>query len=137
MIDRTTEKGARAAERLAAELILWLTTVSPDGQPQSSAVWFLWEDGEAVVCSRASSPRIRNLEADPRVSLNLNSSPDGGDVVTFEGVARFDGTDLGAATEAYRAKYSREIEAMGWTWDAFRRDYPVVIRIRPTRVRMI
>ncbi len=138
MIDPTTDKGARATERLASELILWLTTVSPEGQLQSSPVWFLWEEGEAVVCSRATSPRIRNLEAEPRVSFNLNCTPDGVDVVTFEGVARFDGTELPpATTEAYRAKYAGEIESMGWTWEVFRRDYPVVLRIRPTRVRMI
>ncbi len=137
MIDTTTASGARAMERLRTELIAWLTTVAPDGQPQSSPVWFLWEDGEIVVCSLATTPRVRNVRANPRVALNLNSDVVGGDVATLEGGARVEGTELAAATEAaYRAKYDAKIDEYGWTWESFRRDYPLVIRIRPTRVRI-
>jgi hypothetical protein len=31
-----------AAGRLRAEPIIWLTTVTRSGQPQSTPVWFLW-----------------------------------------------------------------------------------------------
>jgi PPOX class probable F420-dependent enzyme len=137
MIDPTTDAGARAADRLRTELIAWLTTVTPDGQPQSSPVWFLWEDGEIVVCSLATTPRVRNVRANPRVAVSLNSDAEGGDVVTLEGEARIEGMELTAATEvAYRAKYEAKIAEYGWTWESFRRDYPVVVRIRPTRARI-
>jgi PPOX class probable F420-dependent enzyme len=137
MIDVTTAPGARALERLRTELIAWLTTVNADGQPQSSPVWFLWDDGEIVVCSLASTPRVRNIRADPRVAVNLNSNLEGGDIVTVEGEARIVGTELDVATEpAYRTKYEAKILEYGWTWESFRRDYPVVMRIRPTRVRL-
>ena len=61
MIDPATKAGARAAERLEGELILWLTTVTPEGQPQSSPVWFLWIDGEipALQPRRHAAPRQR------------------------------------------------------------------------------
>ena len=45
MLDETTEFGTRAARRLREEIIGWLTTVTPDGQPQPIPVWFVW-DGE-------------------------------------------------------------------------------------------
>ncbi len=48
MLDTTTEAGARAESRLREEMIIWLTTVRSDGQPQSVPVWFLW-DGEQVL----------------------------------------------------------------------------------------
>jgi len=35
---------AAAAARLQTEPVIWLTTVTPSGQPQSTPVWFLWED---------------------------------------------------------------------------------------------
>jgi PPOX class probable F420-dependent enzyme len=125
-------------ERLAAEVVVWLTTVTPAGQPQSSPVWFLWDDGEFVLCSLATTPRVRNMRANRHVAMNFNSDAEGGDVVTFEGEARIEGTELAPALEAaYRAKYQAMIDDFGWTWESFRRDYPVVIRIRPTRVRLI
>jgi PPOX class probable F420-dependent enzyme len=137
MIDTTTAQGARAIERLGSELIVWLTTVTPEGQPQSSPVWFLWEEDEIVLCSLATTPRVRNMRANPRVAVNLNSDAGGGDIVTFEGEARIEGTELPPGTAAaYRAKYQAEIDGFGWTWESFRRDYPAVVRIRPTRVRM-
>ena len=48
MLDTTSEAGSRAEERLRNEEIAWLTTVRPDGQPQSVPVWFLW-DGEGFL----------------------------------------------------------------------------------------
>jgi PPOX class probable F420-dependent enzyme len=136
-MDVTTPAGARAMERLRTELIAWLTTVTAEGQPQSSPVWFLWEDGEIVLCSLATTPRVRNVRANPRVAVNLNSDREGGDIVTLEGEARIVEHDLPSATEtSYRAKYLDKIHEYGWTWESFRRDYPVVVRIRPTRARL-
>jgi len=137
MIDATTKAGARTMERLGTELIAWLTTVNAEGQPQSSPVWFLWEDGEIMLCSLATTPRVRNVRANPHVALNLNSNAEGGDIVTFEGEARIVEHELPPATETvYRAKYLDKIHECGWTWESFRRDYPVVVRIAITRVRL-
>ena len=137
MIDATTKAGARTMERLGTELIAWLTTVNAEGQPQSSPVWFLWEDGEIMLCSLATTPRVRNVRANPHVALNLNSNAEGGDIVTFEGEARIVEHELPPATETvYRAKYLDKIHEYGWTWESFRRDYPVVVRIAITRVRL-
>jgi PPOX class probable F420-dependent enzyme len=137
MIDTSTEAGARAMERLHAELIAWLTTVTPDGRPQSSPIWFLWEDGEIMLASLATTPRVRNVRANPHIALNLNSNEEGGDIVTLEGEARIVEHELPPATEtAYRAKYLDKIHEYGWTWESFRRDYPVVVRIAITRVRL-
>jgi len=137
MIDTTTPAGARAAERLETELIAWLTTVRPDGQPQSSPIWFLWTDGEIMLFSLAGTPRVANIRANPRVAFNLNSNADGGDIVTLEGKARIVDEEVPeAALAAYWAKYDASIEAEGWTRGSFRTDYPVVVRITPTRARV-
>ena len=74
--------------RLDEELVVWLTTVNAAGQPQTSPVWFLVEDESIVVYSLAQTPRTRNIAANPRVSLNLNSTPSGGEVVIIEGAPR-------------------------------------------------
>jgi PPOX class probable F420-dependent enzyme len=136
MIDTATIAGARAAERLETELIAWLTTVSPDGQPQGSPIWFLAEDGELMVFSRAGTPRVANIRANPRVSFNLDSDGEGGAIVTLEGEARIDTEPVADATlAAYWAKHDAKLAEYGWSREKMRADYPVVIRIRPTRLR--
>ena len=40
---------ARARQRLDEELIAWMTTVRPDGRPQTLPVWFLVEGEEILV----------------------------------------------------------------------------------------
>lgn len=137
MIDPTTKLGARAAERLRDTLVLWLTTVTPDGQPQTSPVWFLWVDDEILLYSRSNTPRPVNIRANPRVAANLDSDGDGGDVVSIEGEARITREQAAAADvpPAYVKKYAAKLAEYGWTMPSMLVDYPVEIRIRPTRVR--
>ncbi|MCI4354133.1 MAG: TIGR03667 family PPOX class F420-dependent oxidoreductase [Thermoplasmata archaeon] len=137
MIDLTTASGARVAARLRDDLVIWLTTVTPGGQPQTSPVWFLWLDGEILVYSRAHTPRARNIRADPRVAANFDSDGDGGDIVSIEGQARIARERTAAADvpPAYVEKYAAKLAAEGWTMATMLVDYPVDIRIRPTRVR--
>ncbi len=129
-------KNPRAAARLDSELIIWLTTVRPNGQPQSSAVWFLLEDGEFLVYSKPDVAKLTNIETNPRVALNLDGNGVGGDIVTIEGRARIV-PDQAPAHEvpAFVAKYAERIERNGWTPASFAADYSVPIRIEPTRSR--
>jgi len=136
MIDTTTKAGARAIERLGSDLIAWLTSVNAAGQAQSSPIWFVWEDDEIMLFSLAKTPRVANIRANPLVSFNLDSDGEGGDIVSIEGEARIDETPIPAAeTEAYFTKYDAKIRESGWTRESMFRDYPIVIRIRPTRIR--
>jgi PPOX class probable F420-dependent enzyme len=137
MIDPATKAGARAAERLERELILWLTTVSPAGQPQTSPVWFLWIDGEILLYSRADTARLRNLRSNPRVAATFDGDGEGGDVVSIEGEARIvrERAALADVPPAYIEKHAERLAAYGWTMESMLVDYPVEIRIRPTRVR--
>jgi PPOX class probable F420-dependent enzyme len=137
MFDTSTPKGARAAQRLAEERIIWLTTVRGNGQPQASPVWFLYENGEFLIYSKTGTARTENLERNPRVSLNLDGNGRGGDIITVEGVARFDpDAPASSALPVYQDKYRDNIARNGWTPESFARDYPVAIRIRPTRARV-
>ena len=122
--------------RLEDETVVWLTTVNRAGQPQSSPVWFLAQPEHIVVYSLADTPRVRNIAVNPRVCLNLNSSPSGDDLVIIEGRAEIIG-DAGRADQDddYLAKYDAHILREGMTAESFARDYPVRIHVRPTRLR--
>jgi PPOX class probable F420-dependent enzyme len=128
---------AAAADRLQAEPIIWLTSVAPSGQPQSTPVWFLWEDGEFLIYGAANGPKIRNIESNPHVSLHLEGNGRGGANVIFEGSARVDPAGPRAdAVPAYAEKYREFIDSYGWTPQSFSDDYPHVIRVSPTRARI-
>jgi len=128
---------AAAAGRLQAEPIIWLTSVAPSGQPQSTPVWFLWESGEFLIYGLASGPKVRNIESDPRVGLHLEGNGRGGANVIFEGTARIEPDGPKAdAVPAYISKYREFIDSYGWTPQGFARDYPHLIRVSPTRARI-
>ena len=123
-------------ERLDVEIVAWMTTVNPEGQPQSSPVWFLARDEDIVVYSLTGTPRTRNIAANPRISLHLNSTPSGGQLVIIEGRAEIIPDPVSAEDdEAYVTKYQAEMEVLGMTPASFSADYPVRIHIRPTRLR--
>lgn len=59
MLNLSAEASAALDERLRTEDIAWITTVTADGQPQSSPVWFLWDDAEYSTALRITPTRVR------------------------------------------------------------------------------
>ncbi len=132
--DPTTASGARAIGRLETAMAAWLTTVTPDGQPQSVPVWFLWDGTEVLVYSDHRARRNANLVANPRVSFHLPDEGEGNDVVTFEGTAAIDpNVPPPDRHGAYLAKYGAWIRASFGSPEAFGQTYSVPIRIAFTR----
>jgi PPOX class probable F420-dependent enzyme len=137
MLNPDNPQHAAADSRLRAETIIWLTTVTPQGKPQSSQVWFLWDGAEVLIYGSANGPKTGNIEANPRVSLHLDGDGKGGGNVVFEATATVDRQGPPSHTVAgYMAKYRQRIESNGWTPEGFARDYPHEIRVTPTRARI-
>ena len=131
------KKRAHAERRLRDEKIAWLTTVRRDGQPQSSPVWFLWKDGEVVVYSKATTQKVRNVQANSRVAVHLRDIDEGSDIISIEGEATIDVRYPQAAElPAYVTKYRAMIKDLDMDPAGFAKEYSVPIRIRPTRMRI-
>ncbi|BDU04652.1 TIGR03667 family PPOX class F420-dependent oxidoreductase [Nocardia cyriacigeorgica] len=136
LIDTTTEFGAKVAGRLDGEQVVWLTTVGPSGTPQPNPVWFLWRAGEFLLFSQPDRPKLRNIARNPRVSLNLNSTESGGEVVVLTGTARIDDSTPGPEEiEAYVEKYTEGLKSISMTREQFFEEYSVPVRITPDRLR--
>ncbi len=135
MLDPNTPDGAKGIALLEDAYVVWLTTVRPNGQPQSSPVWFVIDDDEFVIYSLDDTARVPNLETNPRVSLNLDSNA-GADVVTVEGVARVVDGPPSTEDAAYQEKYRDGIRDIGHTPESFAERYPVTLRIKPRRWRI-
>lgn len=137
MLSLSAEASAAVAKRLQTESIAWITTVTPGGQPQASPVWFLWDGGKFLVYTRPRSRKVRNIRANPMVSLHLNSDEHGGRIVTFEGSARIaEAQPAGQEDSAYLAKYREGIAGIGITPEQLAAEYSTALLITPTRVRV-
>ena len=136
VFDGDTDSDRHALERLERDMIGWLTTVTPDGQPQTFPIWFLWDAGEALVYSDRRAKRNLNIRSNPRVTLHLGDDGRGGDVVVVEGEARIDDTvPRPEDNAAYNRKYGEWIRDQFTTAEEFTSVYNVPVRIRPTRGR--
>lgn len=122
--------------RLDDELVGWLTTVSPAGQPQSSVVWFLREGDDLLVYSKPDATKMRNISANPRIAFNLRTDEMGDSMTTFEGMATVvDSPKPPHQDSTYFAKYQDQIERLGWTPEQFGGEYSALIRLSIERVR--
>lgn len=51
-----------------------IATLRSDGQPVSTATWYLWEDGRVLVNMDGARKRLSHIRNDPRVSLTVLDS---------------------------------------------------------------
>jgi PPOX class probable F420-dependent enzyme len=128
----------RVEGRLRHNLMAWLTTVRPDGQPVSVPVWFLMrDDGTILLYSQAGKGKLENIVANPRVSLTLDGTDIGRNVVRIEGTMRSAPDEAPADRQpAYVAKYLERIDALFGTPERFAGLFSTVLMITPTKLRV-
>lgn len=132
------EDRERAEGRLRSNLIGWLTTVRADGQPVTVPVWFLLRaDGTILVYSTPGAAKLRNLAANPRISLALDVCDIGRNIVRLEGTARA-AEELPPANEnpEYLHKYTERIGALFGTPEEFAERHSLPLLITPKKVRV-
>ncbi len=88
MLDVTTAWGQHAEQRLRSNIIAWLTTVGSDGRLYTVPIWFLWDGNALLIFSQPHKQKIRNLRKNVRVTLALDDTKQGEDVVIVEGTAK-------------------------------------------------
>ncbi len=121
---------------MRSNIIAWLTTVGSDGRPYTVPVWFLWEGNTILIFSQPHKQKIRNLRKNARVTLALDETKEGEDVVIVEGTAELlDNPEISVMLPAYVAKYGALIQDMGWTPASMAADYSRAIRVTPTKFR--
>ena len=134
MADQTKPNNAHVEQRLREEPIIWFTTVRPDGRPHTVPVWFLWDGETFLIFSQPGNLKIRNLQRNSHISLALDGTKQGGDVVTVEGEAELlSEPSRNIQVPAFGEKYASLIKEMGADVEHMVEDYSQPIRIRPTK----
>jgi PPOX class probable F420-dependent enzyme len=130
------DRRAHVESRLRSNLIAWLTSVRPDGQPVSVPVWFLLREDETVlIYSQPNKPKLDNIRENPRVALGLDVTDLGRDIIRLEGTAQqIDHIPPANQNEQYVVKYAERIGAMFATPDNFAAMFSACLLITPTRV---
>lgn len=134
--DLTPERRARVEARLQTNLMAWLTTVNPDGRPDSVPVWFLLrEDGTILLYSQPAKAKLKNIDTNPHVALGLDVTDIGRDVIRIEGTAaRVPGHPRADQVPEYAAKYTERIGAIFGTVERFADAFSEAIVITPGRL---
>lgn len=86
----------------------WLASVRPDGRPHSVPRWGVWVDGRFWYDGAPTTRHTRNVEANPAVTLTLES---GTEVVIVEGesqATRAEPDGLGARLSEAFGKYAAD-----------------------------
>ena len=133
-LDMSDPRQAHTAERLRAEVILWLASVRSDGRPHLVPVWFLWEGETILIFSKPENQKVRNLRQNPAVTVSLDGTKQGDEVTVLEGnAAVIDDSEITTALPAYASKYATLLAEMGWTAESMAKEYSQAIRITITR----
>jgi hypothetical protein len=121
------------AARLAVARSYWLSTTMPSGAPHVAPVWGVVISDVLYLYSERRTRKARNLAADPRLAVHLESADD---VVIVRGIAE----DLGPPAQVpevvagLAAKYSSEADR-AYLPDTDP-DFDIVYAIRPQSAMM-
>jgi Pyridoxamine 5'-phosphate oxidase len=121
------------AARLAAARSYWLCTTTPSGAPHAAPVWGVVINHVLYLYSERRTIKARNLAADPRVLVHLESADD---VVIVRGTAEDRGTpaQVPEVVTGLSAKYTGQGDRQ-YLPDADP-DFDIVYAIRPQSAMM-
>jgi PPOX class probable F420-dependent enzyme len=108
---------------LQSKALAYLATIGPNGEPQSSPMWFLW-DGEHIKFTHTPNrQKYHNIKRDPRVSISIADLDDPYIYAEFRGtVERIDADPTGAFYDTLAKHY-------GVPW-GYRGDERVILYVK-------
>jgi len=109
-----------------------LATLEPDGQPQLSELWFLYDEGEIRLSLNTARRKTQNLLARQRCTVLILDLGNPYRYLEIRARARIDPDDDHAFAGKLHGKYDADVSAFDQPGD--RR---VVVTIEPTRIRAV
>jgi PPOX class probable F420-dependent enzyme len=115
-----------------------LTTIGPDGQPQSSLVWVDHDGDDALVTTTLERQKGRNIAADPRVSLLVVDPDDTSRFIQIRGDAVLETDCAIELLDRQTRRYTRHPSFYGYVYPLEQQalETRVVCRIHPRRVSL-
>ena len=126
-------------DMLAKPIHAVLTTLMPDGQPQSSLVWVDYDGDYILVSTTLERQKGRNLCADPRVTLLMIDPQNGSRWLEVRGrVAEISRAGAEALADALTRRYTSKQHFYGGVYPAEQkqRETRVIVKIEPMRIAL-
>lgn len=95
-----------ATAALAAAPVIWVTTLRPDGSPHVTPTWFVADEERLWLVSARTNVKVRNIAADPRVSVAVDGSTDNALVAEGRAMIRTLDDVPDAILDGLEAKYA-------------------------------
>lgn len=92
--------------------IVSLATLNPDGSPQVTAMWFLWEGGAVRISLNTARRKTRNLQRDPRVSAFFVDPENPYRTLELRGIATIEPDPDYELADRVGAKYGADLRQM-------------------------
>ncbi|ACQ79301.1 pyridoxamine 5'-phosphate oxidase-related protein FMN-binding [Beutenbergia cavernae DSM 12333] len=118
------------ADLLERPLFAHLATVHPDGSPQSSVMWFVWEGDVIRFTHTSRRQKYRNVAHEPRVALSIVDPDDTGRYLEIRGQV------ISVEPDDAEASFYRSLqERYGDVYPITDADVRVVITVLPEYAR--
>ena len=116
---------SHVGERMRGARNYWVATCGPEGRPHSMPVWGVWLEDVFFFSTGPTTRKARNLLANPRAVVHLES---GADLVVVEGHAREvrDAPTIERFLAAYNPKY-------GWDFSVAQLESGGLFQVTPER----
>jgi PPOX class probable F420-dependent enzyme len=111
-----------------------IATIQPDGQPQLTPNWYLWDGERFWISTLAWTIKVRNIRRDPRVTLCIDTGIRRTNYVQVFGTAEVIEGDVREMTLELIRKYVPTEEGALAHWEEIQADR-VLIVVRPTRMQ--
>lgn len=121
---------------LQRPLLAVLTTLMPDGQPQTQPVWFSYEPPHVLINTMSGFRKERNMRADPRVTFLVIDPDDSSRWIEIRGVVELSAEGAARHLDFLAQRYAGVESYFGGCVSAelAQREVPVMGRITPVRV---
>lgn len=125
--DTTPSVPQSHVDLLDRPLFAHLATIRPDGSPQSSVMWFVWDGERMRITHTKNRQKFANLEHEPRVSFSIADPDDSYRALKVRGVVESTVDD-----DADASFYAGLQQRYGMSYPITDADVRVVITVRPT-----
>lgn len=106
-----------------------LATIGPNGQPQVTAIWFVYEDGKIKISLNKTRQKYKNLLRDPKVSFFILDPANPQRTLEVRGEVEIADYPDYAAASRVGAKYGADLKSFDAPGSA-----RVILTLNPTRV---